>query len=81
MAIKMASKIGPFFHCFVCCCCGSRWGDTEQVVVKWQHPVASKKALDILQQAMHIVLHPCLHMASKWLTTEVHLFVIGASYV
>jgi hypothetical protein len=32
-AIKMASKVGPFFHhCFVCCCPGGCWGDTERVV-------------------------------------------------
>jgi hypothetical protein len=29
-AIKMASLFGTFFcHCFVCCCPGGRWGDTE----------------------------------------------------
>jgi hypothetical protein len=29
-AIKMASLLGTFFCCrFVCCCSGSRWGDTE----------------------------------------------------
>jgi hypothetical protein len=33
MAIKMASKVGLFFHHhFVFCCPGSRWGDTGQVV-------------------------------------------------
>ncbi len=32
-AIEMASKVGPFFHrCFVCCCPGSPWDNTEQVV-------------------------------------------------
>jgi hypothetical protein len=32
-AIKMARKVGPFFcRCFVCCCPGSHWGNTEQVV-------------------------------------------------
>jgi hypothetical protein len=42
MAIKMASLLGSFFHrCFVCCCPGGRWGDTEQVVARWQRPVAS----------------------------------------
>jgi hypothetical protein len=29
-AIKMASLFGTFFCClFVCCCPGSRWGNTE----------------------------------------------------
>ncbi len=42
-AIKMASKVYPIFcHRFVCCCPGSRWGDTEWVVARWQQrPVAS----------------------------------------
>ncbi len=36
-AIKMARKVGPFFcHCFVCCCPGGCWGDTEWVVTQWQ---------------------------------------------
>jgi hypothetical protein len=47
-AIKMARKVGPFFHhCFVCCCPGGRWGNMEQVVAQWRRPVASKVALDI----------------------------------
>ncbi len=46
--IKMASKAGPFFcRCFVCCCPGRRWGNTEQVVARWQRPVASGVALDM----------------------------------
>ncbi len=64
MAIKMANKIGAFCHrCFVCSHSGDRRGDTEQVITRWRHPVASDKALDVLQPAMHTVLHPCLHMA------------------
>jgi hypothetical protein len=47
MAIKTASKVGVFLHhCFICCCPGSRWGNTEQVVTQWQHPVASGIALE-----------------------------------
>ncbi len=39
-AIKMARKVGPFFHCyFVCCCHGGFRGNTEQVLpnggVQW----------------------------------------------
>ncbi len=49
MAIKMASKVGVCFCCcFVCCCPGGCWGNTEQVVAQWQHPVASGVALDML---------------------------------
>jgi hypothetical protein len=30
MAINMASLLGTFFwRCFVCCCPGGRWGNTE----------------------------------------------------
>jgi hypothetical protein len=47
MALKTASKVGVFVDCclFACCPGGCR-GDTEQVVAHWQHPVASKVALD-----------------------------------
>ena len=56
-AIEMASLLGTYFCCcFVCCCPGGRWGDTEQVVARWQRPVASGVALDILHQALPSVL-------------------------
>jgi hypothetical protein len=56
-AIKMASLLGTF-SCrrFVCCCPGGRWGDTEQLVAQWQHPVTSGVALDMPHQAMPSVL-------------------------
>jgi hypothetical protein len=42
VAIKMASKVGPFFCCCVVCCCpGGCWGNREQVVTQWQHPGGS----------------------------------------
>jgi hypothetical protein len=57
MAIEMASLLVTFFCChFVCCCPGSRWGNTEQVVAQWQHPVASGVALDMPHRAMPSVL-------------------------
>jgi hypothetical protein len=57
VAIKMASKVGPFFcHCFVCCCPGGCWGDTEQVVTQWRRPVASQVALDMPHWAKPFVL-------------------------
>jgi hypothetical protein len=63
-AIKMASLLGTFFHqCFVCCCPGSRWGDTEQVVARWRHPVASRVALDMLHWAMRFLSHRQTAMA------------------
>jgi hypothetical protein len=41
---------------FFACCPGSRRGNTEQVVTRWQHPVASKVALDMPHWAMPSVL-------------------------
>jgi hypothetical protein len=65
-AIKMASKVGPFFcHCFVCCCPGGPWGDTEQVVAHWRHPVTSGVALDMPHWAMPSVLLRRIHKAFK----------------
>jgi hypothetical protein len=57
VAIKMASKVDPFFFChFICCCPGGRWVNTKQVVAQWQRPVASQVALDMPHQAMPFVL-------------------------
>jgi hypothetical protein len=48
-AINMATFLGVFVDCFLFACCpGGRWGNTEQVVTRWQHPVASGVALDML---------------------------------
>jgi hypothetical protein len=66
MAIKMASKVGQFFcRRFVCCCPGSRWGNTEQVVARWRRPVASGVALDMPHWAMLSVLLQRTAMAIK----------------
>jgi hypothetical protein len=66
MAIKTASKVDVLFHCcFVCCCPGGCWGNTEQVFAQWRHPVASGIALDMLHWAMRFVLHRRMAMAIK----------------
>jgi hypothetical protein len=66
MAIKTTRKVGVFFcRCFVCCCPGSCWGIMEQVVAQWQHPVASRVALDMLHWAIQAALHPRIRMAIK----------------
>ncbi len=73
VAIKMASKVGPFFYrCFLCCYPGSRWGDTEQVVARWQCPVAFRVALDMPHQAMSSVL---LRRTTVAIKMAVHLFL------
>jgi len=57
---------GCVLHCrFVCCCPGSCRGDTERVVARWQHPVASGVALEMLHWAMPHVLLQRLYMAIK----------------
>ncbi len=66
MAIKMASNVGVCVcHHFVCCCPGNLWGNTEQVVTWWRHPVASGVALDMPLQAMPSVLLQHFCMAIK----------------
>jgi hypothetical protein len=39
-------------HSFVYCDHGGRRGDTERVVARWQRPVASDAAMDMLHRAM-----------------------------
>jgi hypothetical protein len=51
------------YRCFVCCRPGGRQGDTERVVARWRHPVASGVALDMLHRAMPHVLLQRLTMA------------------
>ena len=77
VAIKMAIKVGPFFHRrFVCCCPGGHWCDTEQVVAQCWCPVASKVALDMSHRAMPSVSLRRTAMAIKQPADKVHLFVI-----
>ena len=57
MAIETASKVGVFVdYCFVDCCPGGRWGNTEQVIARCWRPVASGVAVDMPHQAMPSVL-------------------------
>jgi hypothetical protein len=57
MAIKTASFLGVFVDCCLFACCpGGRWGNTEQVVARCRHPVASGVALNMLHWAMPSVL-------------------------
>jgi hypothetical protein len=57
IAIKTASFLGVFVDCCLCACCpGGRWGNTEQVVTRCRHQVASGVALDMPHRAMPSVL-------------------------
>ena len=77
MAIETASFVGVFVDCCLFACCpGGCWGDTEQVVTRCRHPVASGVALGMLHQAMHFVLHRCTAMAMKMAGGQGALFLI-----
>jgi hypothetical protein len=57
MAIKMAIFACVFVDCCLYASCpGGQWGDTEQVVARCRHPVASVVALAMPHQAMPSVL-------------------------
>ena len=57
MAIEMVSQCGSFFRlCLVFCHPISQRVNTERVVTKWWHPVASRVAMDMLHWAMPSVL-------------------------
>jgi hypothetical protein len=57
MAIKMASFLGVFVDCCLFACCpGGRWGNTERVVARCRHPVASRVALNMPHHVMPSVL-------------------------
>jgi hypothetical protein len=58
------------FVSFLCCFNefvdhGGRRGNTAQALARWQHPVASSDALDVLYQAMCPTLNRCITMAIK----------------
>jgi hypothetical protein len=66
MAIKMASKEGVFVDCCLFACYpGGHRGDTEQVVARWRHPVASNVALDVPLWAMPSALPRSTAVAIK----------------
>ncbi len=76
-AIKMASLFGTFFcRCFICCCPGGCWGNTEQVVAQWWRPVASIVALDMLHWRCASYRTGGLPWPSKWPMTEEHVDAI-----
>jgi hypothetical protein len=57
MAIKTATFFGVFFGCCLfASCLGGRWGNTERVVTRCRHPVASGVALDMPHWAMSVLL-------------------------
>jgi hypothetical protein len=66
MTIKTATFLGVFVDCCLFACCpGGRWGNTQQVVAQWRHPVASRVALDMPHWAMPSVLLRRIAVAIK----------------
>jgi hypothetical protein len=59
--------------CFVSVLCcfnkfvdhGGRRGNTAQALARWQHPVASSEALDVLYWGMRPASYRCIAMAVK----------------
>ena len=41
---------------------GGRRSDAMQELARWQHPVASSEALDVIHWAMHPAWHRCIRM-------------------
>jgi hypothetical protein len=77
MAIKTASFAGVFVDCCLYACCpGSCWGNTEQVVARCRHPVASGVALVMPQWAMPSVLPGRTAVAIETANNGGHSFVI-----
>jgi hypothetical protein len=65
-AMNMATFLGVFADCCLFACCpGGRWGNTEQVVARWQLPGASSVALDLLHRAMPSSLPQHIRMVIK----------------
>ncbi len=65
-AMNMATFLGVFVDCCLFACCpGGHWGNTEQVVARWQLPGASSVALDLLHWAMPCSLLQRIRMAIK----------------
>ena len=61
---KKSQKSEFILHpCTFCCHPGGRWGNTEQVVARWRHLVASIKALDLINWLMCSVSHRRTAMA------------------
>jgi hypothetical protein len=76
-AINMATFLGVFVDCCLfACCSGSRWGNMEQVVTQYRHPVASGVALDSRIGRCHLYCSSTPPGPSKRLADEVHSFVI-----
>jgi hypothetical protein len=53
---------------------GGRRGNTAQALARWQHPVDSSEALDMLHRAKCPTLHQLICMAIE-MSSELYVFV------
>jgi len=51
-------------------------GDTAQALARWQHPVASSEALDVLHRAMRLASYHCIAMAIEIASNSSAFFVV-----
>jgi hypothetical protein len=59
---------------------GGRRGNTGQALARWQHPVASSEALDVLHWAMHPGLHRPIPMVIE-VASDLPAFFVIADYL
>jgi hypothetical protein len=57
-----------------------RRDNTAQALARWQHPVASSEALDVLHWAMHPALHRCICMVIE-VASNLPAFFVVADYL
>jgi hypothetical protein len=55
---------------------GGRRGNTAQALARWQHPVASSEALDVLHWAMHPTSYCRICMAIEINSDSPEFFVV-----
>jgi hypothetical protein len=55
---------------------GGLWGNVVQALARWQHPVASSKAWDVLHWAMCPALYPHICIAIKIASNLPAFFVV-----
>jgi len=56
---------------------GGRRGNTAQALARWQHPVASSEALDVIHWAMRPTSYRCIAMAIEIVVNLPAFFVLS----
>ena len=55
---------------------GVRWGNTRQIIARWQSPVASRVALDLPYLAMHLAPYCLIRMVIKMASESAAFFSV-----